>query len=277
MEAPPTLPPRFQADAYRGTAEYYVQHRPPYPEPLIRDLLARVPVSGRGRLLDLACGPGRLALALASSFREVWAVDAEEEMLAAGRRQAALRGVSGVRWELARAEELTAPTGGFELVTIGEAFHRLHQPEVAALVFSWLRPGGGVATLGNYSILAGREDWQRIVLSAVRQWAPAPPAEPAGRRPPIGPENDAAVLRAAGFQDVASHTFLEERTWTIPDILGYLYSTSICSRRVLGAATGGFEANLTAALLAHDPSGGYRESLQWGYTLGRKPRTGGPA
>jgi len=277
MDAFPPLSPRFQADAYRGTAEYYVRHRPPYPALLVRDLLGRVPVSGQGRLLDLACGPGRLALALAPSFHEVLAVDAEEEMLAVGQLQAARRGVGNVRWELARAEDLKASAASFELVTIGEAFHRLDQPRVAPLVFGWLQPGGGVATLGNYGILAGREPWQRIVLGAVRKWAPAPPAEPPSHRPPIGPENDAAVLRAAGFQDVASHPFLEERVWTIPEIFGYLYSTSICSRRVLGAAPAAFEAELTAALLAHDPAGRYRESLQWGYTFGRKPSIGGPA
>jgi hypothetical protein len=49
---------RFAADLYRGTAGYYDRYRLPYPEAMIEDLARTAQVSGRGRLLDLACGTG---------------------------------------------------------------------------------------------------------------------------------------------------------------------------------------------------------------------------
>src|SRR5437899_4324455 len=73
--------PDFPVDAFAGTATYYVRYRVPYPAGLLKDLTARTGITGEGRLLDLACGPGRIALALVSSFREVWAIDREAEMV----------------------------------------------------------------------------------------------------------------------------------------------------------------------------------------------------
>ena len=60
-------------------------------------------------LLDLACGPGRVALRLSSYFREVWAVDLEPEMIDVGRNEAKKNGIENVRWMVGRAEDVEAP------------------------------------------------------------------------------------------------------------------------------------------------------------------------
>ena len=64
---------RFRTDLYQGTAGYCDRFRLLYPDSLIGDLVRRTAASGQGRLLDLACGTGRLAFALRASFAEVWA------------------------------------------------------------------------------------------------------------------------------------------------------------------------------------------------------------
>jgi hypothetical protein len=53
----------FAPDLYRGTAGYYDRYRLSYPPAMITDLVRRTQPSGRGRLLDLACGTGQLELA----------------------------------------------------------------------------------------------------------------------------------------------------------------------------------------------------------------------
>jgi SAM-dependent methyltransferase len=266
--------PNFPRDAFAGTADYYVRYRVPYSGRLLRDLVDRAGITGAGRLLDLACGPGRLALALASSFQEIWAVDLEPEMVEAGRRQAALRGVEKIKWIEGRGEDLDAPPASFELVAIGEAFHRLDQQLMATQILRWLKPGGHLATLGCYSILSGREPWQQLVLGIVRSSTGQELKECGSAGRPTtgrGPEHDERVLRDAGFAEVASYPFVEPHEWTVDAILGYLYSTSVCSKRVLGSEAESFEARLKAALLAHDAAGIFRENIQWGYTIGSKP------
>jgi SAM-dependent methyltransferase len=264
----------FAADAYAGTAGYYVKYRPPYPEKLLRGLLDRAAVKGGGRLLDLACGPGRVAFALAPSFSEIWGIDLEPEMIETARKEAARRRLGEIRWMVGRVESLEAPPSSFELVTMGEAFHRLDRQVVAKNIFRWLKPGGHVASLGSLSILSGTGPWQRIVVAAVNRWTGRPPRD-ADASPPRsyggGPDDDERVLRGQGFADVASHFLVEAHDWTIEAIIGYLYSTSVCSRNLLGGRVDAFEADLKAALLSSDPGGIYRENIRWGFTIGRKP------
>jgi SAM-dependent methyltransferase len=119
-------------------------------------------VSGTGSLLDLACGTGQIALPLANRFAEVVAVDQEEEMVAYGRAKAEAAGMANIRWVTASAET-AGLEGPFDLVAIGNAFHRLKRQVVAEWVLSWLRPGGGIALLWG-DILAratphGRQPW----------------------------------------------------------------------------------------------------------------------
>jgi ubiquinone/menaquinone biosynthesis C-methylase UbiE len=266
--------PSFPADAFAGTAPYYVQYRVPYPEELLVDLIGRGNISRTGRLLDLACGPGRLALPLSTRFREVLAIDLEAEMIAAGQEQAAARGATNIRWLVGRAEELEAEADSFELITIGEAFHRLDQPVIIKAALQRLKPGSCLAVIGSYGILNGEEAWQSAIADVVYRWTGRTFSNE-GLEPPkeirSGPDHDEQVLREAGFQEVVSHPFLRPHIWRVETIIGNLYSTSFCSKRVLGGKSEAFEADLTAALLAHDTSGVYRENMRFGYTIGRKP------
>ena len=93
----------------------------------------------------------------------------------------------------------------------------------------------------------------------------------AAPQPSGAPDHYVRVLRDIGFEGVGTHPFLETHDWAVESIVGFLYSTSVCSRRIIGADAPAFEEDLKAALLAHDPSGVYRETVCWGYTIGRKP------
>jgi SAM-dependent methyltransferase len=266
--------PDFPADAFAGTATYYVRYRVPYPAGLLQDLVARAGVTGAGRLLDVACGPGRVALALASSFREVWAIDCEPEMIEVGQHEATKRGVHNITWLVGKAEDLAVPPASWALITIGDAFHRLDQPLVAKHALQWLQPGGCLAILGSYGLTSGTEPWQRLVADIMRQWTRRTGAHGDVSAPPqpgSGPDHNEWVLRDTGFAEVASYPFVAPHAWSLDTILGNLYSTSFCSKQVLGDNAVAFEAVLKAALLAHDPSGTYREQMRFGYTIGRKP------
>jgi SAM-dependent methyltransferase len=263
----------LRAGAFAGTADAYLRYRPPYPKALLDDLLRRAAPPSGGELLDLACGPGRVALDLAGSFAAVWAIDLEPEMIEVGRREAARRGIGSVTWLVGWAEELELAPNSIDLITIGEAFHRLDQVLIAEKALGWLRPGGSLATLGTDGILDGREPWQKTVAEVARRWmSRAFPEGWAKGRPGADLGRGAAerVLGAAGFAQVASRAFREPQDWSVEEIIGYLQSTSVCSKVALGEDFPRFEADLRAAL-SNEPAALFHEELGCGYTLGRKP------
>jgi SAM-dependent methyltransferase len=275
MTTDDALPPNLRADAFVGAADDYVRYRLPYPEPMLRSLIAGAALPPQAKLIDLACGPGRVALAIAAHFSEILAVDQEPEMIDTGRREAARQGVRQIRWSVARAEDFEAPTGAFDLVTIGEAFHRLDRPHVAAKASGWLKSGAALATLGMENFRHGDAPWRRILVEVVTRFV-GTPAERIGAAPNPAVADalaeQEAALRGAGFVEVASHDFWFAHEWRLPDLLGNLRSMSVLSPHALGTRHAAFEADLSAALLALEPSGRFQEQISCGYTLARKPR-----
>ena len=89
------------------------------------------------RVLDLACGEGRHALAAAALGAQVVAVDRDTEKLASARELAAARGLS-VAFECADLEGQWPAFGSFDAVLTFNYLDRARMPEVVACV----GPGG---------------------------------------------------------------------------------------------------------------------------------------
>jgi SAM-dependent methyltransferase len=154
----------FRPDLYRGTALAYARHRPPYPRPLIDHIIRTAVVSPPGRLLDLACGPGPLAIALRDHFAETWAVDSEPDMIAVARTRA-----PGIRFIKSAAEDLSAPAATFDLITIGNAFppdapRRRGRPRPPVAPARRV-PGPGLGRL-PWPFEQHREPWQDVLREA---------------------------------------------------------------------------------------------------------------
>lgn len=103
-------------------------------------------LDGRGRLLDIGCGPGILTLRLAALFEEVIGLDPDADMLGEGRAAAEAARMTNVRWVHARAEDTPdAAPGRYRLMTFGQSFHWTDQRRVAEATYDMLEPGGAVA------------------------------------------------------------------------------------------------------------------------------------
>jgi SAM-dependent methyltransferase len=264
----------FRRDLYRGTAAHYDRFRPGYPDRLINDLSVRTMADGQGRLLDLACGTGQISFALYGHFAGVLAVDQEPEMVAFAERKAAAAGIGNIRFAACSAESLVLPDGSFDLVAIGNAFHRLPRAAVAAHALRWLRPGGHLALLWGGSPWAGAAPWQAATAAVMERWQARTglgdrvPASYCGDR---AARPDADVLREAGFGLVRNYEFLVDRVWTPQEVTGYVFSTSVLSRVALGALADDFAADLRRELLGCEPSGRLAVTQDFAYDLARRP------
>ena len=266
--------PGFAPDLYRGTAEYYERFRPGYPQRMIEDLLGRVRPTGRGRLLDLACGTGQVAFAIQERFAEVWAVDQEPDMIAVVRAKTHARGEDRWRTVVGAAEGLEAPGASFELVTIGNAFHRLHRAETAGRALHWLEPGGCIALLWASSPWSGDASWQRSLAALLEEWKVRTGAQSrvsAGWERIRSQQPDTSVLVQAGFEPVTSAEFPAGHEWTAESLIGFVYSTSVLPRPVVGDLADEFEAELRRELGRHSTDGRMVETIRFAYELARRP------
>lgn len=259
------LKPNYPKDAFEGTADYYSRFRVPYPQVLIDNLIEQVKPPLNGSLIDLGCGPGRLTFPLARYFNKVIAADIDPGMIDVGKYEANKQGINNIEWFTGRAEEVAIELNSVDLVTMGDAFHRLDQSLILDLANKWLKPGGYAAIVGMYAIWRGNEEWHRIVSGIIGKWTPLPPVLNTSEFRDYG-----LMLEDKGFTNIVNESFEFKNQCTVDSIIGYLYSTSRCSKRILGNNSSDFEAELRAELLKLNELGVFSENIKCGYTIGKK-------
>ncbi|GAA1405576.1 class I SAM-dependent methyltransferase [Kitasatospora putterlickiae] len=254
---------------FAGTAAHYRRGRLPYAPGLVTALAEALNLDGRGRLLDVGCGPGTLALDLAGHFAEVVGVDPDPDMIAEAEHGAEELGLTGVcRWVRAPAEQLPHDLGDFDVATFGQSFHWMDRPLVAATTRTLLRPGGALVHLSDLKSEprpteglphppvphAAVADLVRHHLGPVRR---------AGRGflPHGTPGDEAAVLAAAGF--TGPHRLVvpggHALTRTADQVVAGVLSLSSSTPHLLGPGLPAFETDLRALLRNTSPTGFFSE------------------
>jgi len=200
--------PRIDADAFRGLerdahsriADSYNDRFAAITDRAIAPLLDAAKVSNGTRLIDVACGPGRLTRAAAERGTAATGCDLAPAMVALARKRN-----PGIPFDEASAEALPYPDGAFDAVVCAFGMGHFSEPERVAGEFARvLKPGGAVA-------LSWWEGFARNRINGVfhetlgRMKVSAPPGLlPQG--PPIDRFSDrdafAGFLRDAGFGDI---------------------------------------------------------------------------
>jgi SAM-dependent methyltransferase len=135
---------------YRGCAAHYLRGRPPYSGELGAVLTRELGLDGHGTLVDVGCGPGVLAVQLASLFDDVVGIDPDPDMLAEAERHALAHGHPGIDWRTAHAEDIAAlALSPARVVTFGQSFHWTERELVAAAVYDMLVPGGALVAVAH--------------------------------------------------------------------------------------------------------------------------------
>lgn len=156
---------------YQGAAEYYARHRTKYPSSLFEKLDQIFNLNGQGRLLDLGCGPGLIAIPMSHQFQEIVAINPDPEMVKFCQQEAQFKGVNNVICVQKKAEEIDATLGQFKLVTIGRAFHWMQRELVLQRSYELLSDDGGVAIIStDENPWRSDHPWEKATIEVVKKW-----------------------------------------------------------------------------------------------------------
>lgn len=99
-------------------------------------------------VLDVACGPGILACALAPRVRSVTGIDITAAMIEQARKRQAKAGLRNLEWRVGDATGLPFETGSFDRVTTRYSFHHIAEPAAALAEMKRVcRPNGRIIVI----------------------------------------------------------------------------------------------------------------------------------
>jgi SAM-dependent methyltransferase len=253
---------------YAGSAGFYPSGRLPYPAEVVGALSALLGLDGRGRLLDVGCGPGSLTLPLAGQFESAVGIDADPDMIARARVEAEVAGVGNLRWRPLRAEDLPAGLGRFRLVTFAQSFHWMDRSRVAGVVRWMLQPGGACVLVdatthqgvpGGDPLRHPRPPRDEIAALVTGYLGPVRRAG-RGSLPDGTPSGEDEVLRAAGFggpSRVEGGGTVVERTED--EVVASVFSLSSAAPHLFGHRLSAFERDLRGLLRRASATGLFSE------------------
>ncbi len=266
---------QWDPSLFAGAARYYEEGRLPYAPGLADALREHLGLDGRGRLLDVGCGPGTVARRLAPLFEAVVGLDPDPGMLAEAARLGAAEGMTKAIWVRERAESLPAGLGRFRLVTFAASFHWMDRPRVARAVRAMLTPGGAVVQVDAPGYRS--DDLHAATGHGGLRYPPPPDAAMDElARCYLGPDRRAGQgirnTSPSGEDDVFQAAgFLPARTVIVPDgreldlsidrIVAGRFSLSVTAPHLFGDQAAQFERDLRALLAGASPSGRFSVRL----------------
>jgi SAM-dependent methyltransferase len=255
---------------FRSTASFYARYRPRYPQALIDEVAAFCGLDRTGRLMDLGCGPGFLAIAFAPYFAEIVGVDPEPEMLAAARDEAQAQGVA-LTLQRASSADLGPEFGAFRMVTMGRSFHWMDRDATLRALDQLIEPGGSIVLFDERGHRSAENTWSPIWDRVVGKYSP--PDEWSAHLRRLSPdwERHEAVLARSAFRRLDTLTHRHTRRTTIEEFIGRVYSMSTSSLEKMGDRRAAFEDEFRAAMLALSPSGVFEEIVEANALIARRP------
>ncbi len=189
---------------------------------LVDVLVAEGDLRGR-RVLDVGCGTGRLAVALAERGAKTWGVDPSEEMLGRARELAGRR----VGLKLGRAESLPFKDGWFDRVVLRLVVHLVDRKLAFGELARVLAPGGR-AVIATFAPAHFERYWLVGVFPAIG-------VIDRERFPP--PERLVGELEEAGFTAVTTRPLLQHGRITRDEALERIRGRYISTLRLLDEET----------------------------------------
>lgn len=247
---------------FKSTSKYYSKFRLGHPDEFFAHLVDRFFLDGNGRLLDLGCGTGQIAIHLSKHFKDVVAIDVSSEMIKEAKISSAKFGANNIEWIVTESEKLlTLNIGTFDMVTIGNAFHHFDRPCVLDLLDKIVNKEGVVIIVGSgESLQNNKTEWKKMMKPIIKKYV----GEKLQVKNALGNKSllgDEKILASSPFRNVEKFELPYTINWTIDSILGHLYSTSYCSENVLRDKKEAFEKEMRKKLLEYEPSSIIKEEV----------------
>jgi ubiquinone/menaquinone biosynthesis C-methylase UbiE len=126
---------RRQAEAY-STMKVVTDPR------ILDDMVDLAKLRSDARVLDVACGPGFVAMAFAAKCGTVMGIDATDTLIARAQAEAARRGIRNVSFILGNVERMPFRDAEFDVASCRFAFHHFAHPQaVLSEMARVLKPG----------------------------------------------------------------------------------------------------------------------------------------
>lgn len=157
-------------------SEDYATYRPGFPDSFYRRVDAMIPLRGL-RSLDLATGPGTIALEFAKRGSFVVGLDLSPGQVAVAARIASERHLEAkAQFAVARAERTGMRASAFDFAVAGQCWHWFDGGAVMAELQRVLCPGGMLA-VAHYSYLAEHSpvarETEELILQCNPSWSMA--------------------------------------------------------------------------------------------------------
>ncbi|HEY3926930.1 MAG TPA: class I SAM-dependent methyltransferase [Candidatus Koribacter sp.] len=153
---------------FSSTANTYARYREPYTPEFFSTVARELQFGKSDKLLDVACGPGLLAIGFAPSVARVEGVDPEPNMLAAAREAAANAGTA-LSLHKSRLEDFVS-SNAFDVITIGRALHWLDRDPAIAALDRLLAPAGRILVCGA-STDRDLTPWAKLFIEVRERYA----------------------------------------------------------------------------------------------------------
>ncbi len=203
---------RARAESFGAVADQYDRLRPAYPAALMDDLAALYPAEA----LDVGCGTGKVAVALAERGLSVLGVEPDARM-------AALARARGIAVEVSTFEGWEDRGRRFALITCANAWHWVDRSRGVPKLAQVLRPGGAFALFFAVDVLD--EAVASTFEPAYRRCAPG--LRVFGAPPPSADVDDFDPFAGVdAFSSVETRVYPAERTLTADGWVSLLATVS---------------------------------------------------
>jgi trans-aconitate methyltransferase len=245
MDVIPFNPRRFES-----AAATYLDGRPAYSLKLFARIAQLCGLERSHALLDLGCGPGQIAIALAPYVGRILGVDPEPEMLKRATENATRAGAS-IEFIQGSSYDLSPALGTFQLVTMGRSFHWMDRVDTLRRLDGMISAGGTIALLRDDHPDVPDNAWHVPYRELLKRYSDGDVAKSV-RSQMLSHD---AILLGSPFSNLESIAVTERRTVTIDSLIQRAHTMSSTTALRLGERAAQLDTELRELLAQISPTG----------------------